>query len=273
MIRNHIVRSSGAVLLASSVALAAAPQAVATAALPKVTVRIEGKSKTLLAATTVQTKSGSISKGGAPSGACPASSGPGALAVATHGRWSGRWSSKHSDYVVKTILGETSPGWELFANDVAVKTSLCATELRTGDQLLFADVPAGGPAEPPLGIVAPATAAAGQQFEVKVVYYTVKGKAEPLAGATLTVAGHAFPTDANGNVPLKSDNPGKFTLAVAKTGYIRGGRSGHVGGRHHRHPRFRLREHGSQAAAAGPGVRDGAAAAPALIRGRHASRR
>jgi hypothetical protein len=85
---KQVLALSGAAVL-----LVAAPVTSASGAGTRVSVRVEGKNRTLLADKVVQTRSGSITKGGAPSGACLASSGQGALDVATHGRWSGKFST------------------------------------------------------------------------------------------------------------------------------------------------------------------------------------
>jgi hypothetical protein len=202
-----------------------APAAVASASLPKVTVRIEGKGKTLLAATTAQTKSGFITKGAAPSGLCPYSSAQGALAVATHGRWSGKWSSKYQEYFITKILGDTESGvksyWEIFVNNVAASAGACEIALHNGEQLLFAAVPATGPALHPLGIESPTTVLAGQPFSVTVVHYNARGKALPLAGATLAVGSHAGVTNSSGVIALKASSAGTFTLQASASGYIR----------------------------------------------------
>ncbi len=224
MNRRHKLGLSAA-LVACSLAAAVAPAALASASLATVTVRIEGKAKTLLAATTAQTKSGFITKGGAPSGLCPYSSAQGALAVATHGRWSGKWSPKLKKYVLTKILGDTESGvkshWELFVNNVAPSAGACEIALHTGEQLLFAAVPTTGPALYPLGIEGPTTVVAGQPFSVTVVHYNARGKAVPLAGATLAVGSHAGVTNSSGVIPLKASSAGLFTLQASASGYIR----------------------------------------------------
>lgn len=224
MNRRHKFAVSAA-LVACSVAAAAAPAAVAGASLPKVTVRVEGKTKTLLAASAAQTKGGFITKSGAPSGLCPYSSAQGALAVATHGRWSGKWSSKFQEYFITKILGDTESGvksyWEIFVNNVAASAGACEIALHNGEQLLFAAVPATGPALFPLGIESPTTVAAGQPFSVTVVHFNARGKAVPLAGATLAVGSHAGVTNASGVIPLKASSAGTFTLQASASGYIR----------------------------------------------------
>lgn len=220
----HIL--SGAVaLLGSSLALTLAPAAVATSSPPKVTVRIEGKSKTLLAATTVQTHSGSITRGGAPSGACPASSAQGALNAATKGHWSGKFSSSFKSYFVTKIFGDSESGaktfWELLVNDVASQSGSCRTKLHPGDRVLFAVVGSSGATAAPIGVTAPSIATVGQPFTVKAVAYNAKGKAKALAGATVKVGWHSARTNAAGTVSFTASRTGRLKVAASKTGYIR----------------------------------------------------
>ena len=216
---------SGVMLLLPSLALVATPSAVAAATLPKVTVRVEGKTKTLLATTSVQTHSGWITKFGAPTRACPATSGQGALSDATHGNWKGSYSSTYDEYLITQILGETESGtkeyWEIFVNNVAAATGACQIKLHTGDQLLFAAVPSTGKAQTPLGISAPAHAAQGKAFRVKVVGYNAKGKPRPLAGATVSAGGTTARTNASGVATVTDKSPGRFVLTAKDTGYIR----------------------------------------------------
>jgi hypothetical protein len=80
--------SSKIALLGAITAVAAAPAVAFGAQARTVTVRVEGKARTLLMATPVRLGSGSVTKGGAPKGACSADSEAGALDVATHHRWS-----------------------------------------------------------------------------------------------------------------------------------------------------------------------------------------
>ncbi|MGO9899384.1 MAG: DUF4430 domain-containing protein [Solirubrobacteraceae bacterium] len=222
MNRRQMIALSAAVL---ALAAAATPAAVASASLPKVTVRIEGKTRTLLAATTVKALSGYIRKAGAPAGVCPYSSAQGALAVATHGHWSGKWSTTYEEYFITTILGDTESGtksyWEIFVNNVAASAGACELALHSGEQLLFAAVPATGPALDPLGIEGPTTVAVGQPFNVTVVRYNARGKAGPLAGASISVGSHTFQVNSSGVIPLKASSAGTYTLQATASGYIR----------------------------------------------------
>jgi hypothetical protein len=230
---RHIL--SGAVaLFVSSLVVALAPSAAAASSPPKVTVRIEGKGKTLLAATTVQTRSGSITRGGAPSGACPASSAQGALNVATKGRWSGKFSSSFNSYFVTKIFGDTEGGtkafWELLVNDVPSQTGFCGTKLHRGDRVLFAVVGSTGATAAPIRVTAPSIAVVGQPFTVKAVYYNAKGKAKPLAGAGVKFGSSSAHTNSAGVVSFTPTHTGTVTVAAGKTGYIRDEARVHVMG-------------------------------------------
>ena len=223
MHRRQILMT-GTALLATCAAATVVPEAVASGSLPKVTVRIEGKTKTLLAASSVQTRSGSITKGGAPSGACPSASAQGALDVATKGKWSGTYSSKYQEYFITKILGDSETSktayWEIFVNNVAASTGACQIKLKSGDQLLFAVVPSS-PTEYPIGLKAPKTATAGKAFKVTVLGYDAKGKATPLAGATVTAGSQAQTSSASGVVTLTDAKAGTLTVQAGKTGYVR----------------------------------------------------
>lgn len=143
---NQAIRAGAAALGTSlalataQVATAAAPHASAAAA-PKVTVTVKGRTKTLLAATTVQTKSGWITRGGAPVGKCPADSAQGALNVATHGNWKGKWYASYHEYFITGILGDTETTkkyyWGVYVNGKSSSKGACDIKLKAGDKLLF----------------------------------------------------------------------------------------------------------------------------------------
>lgn len=128
-------------VLASS-ALGAAPQATATSVAvgPKVSVQIKTLTKTLLGSTTVRGRTGWITKGGTPTGVCPASSAAGALNAATHGHWAGKYYASVHGIFVTSILGYKPSGssyWSLVVNGHASSKGICGIKLRTGDRLLF----------------------------------------------------------------------------------------------------------------------------------------
>ena len=213
-------------------AVAAAPVAAALLAAPafagaqtKVSFRVEGVSKSLLPAKTVTVpSSGSITKGGTPTGTCPANSAAGAFNVATGGNWSGTYSSGLGIEVTK-ILGESgiySKGhyWEFFVDNHAASVGICDQKVKSGDQLLFANVPAKGAPEFPIVISAPAKATAGTSFQVKASYYPTKSnKAKPLAGVTFK--GVKGTTNAKGVATVTATKAGKLSLVGSKSGEIR----------------------------------------------------
>jgi hypothetical protein len=191
---------------------------------PAVTVRVEGLKRTLLAPTVVHIHNGSITRFGAPSGACSATSAASALDLATHRRWVGTWSTSFNDYEVTSILGEshtfsTSHYWSPWINNRYATHGVCGIKLHAGDQLLFAAE--GKKTEDPIAIKAPGTASVGHTFNVTVVSYSTAGKAKPLPGATVSVSGHSGTTNSHGVVPLTPSHAGTFTLRAEHAGYIR----------------------------------------------------
>jgi hypothetical protein len=192
---------------------------------PVVSIRIEGAKKTLLTARPAKIpSSGSITKNGAPKGACPADSAAGVLNTATKGRWSGSFSTKYHDYLITQILGDTESGtksyWEILVNNVAAQTGACEIKLRPGDRLVFAAVSLKGTGYP-LAITAPAHATAGKAFTVKVVDYNAKGKAVPLAGAVVKDGHGSVKTNAKGIATVTDAKAGTLVLGANKTGYVR----------------------------------------------------
>jgi hypothetical protein len=212
-------------LTGATLAFVLAPSAAALAAnSTKVTVRVEGNTRTLLAPTIVQTHTGSITQGGAPAGACPAASAAGALDVATHHGWSGTFFSSFNDYEIKTILGDTENGkksyWGIWVNNVYATTGACEIKLKPGDQLLFA-VDSVAHHEHPLGLTAPPKANAGRSFKVKVVSYSDAGVAKPLAGVQVSGAGVKGLTNRNGLLTVSEPHAGTVVLRAQRKGYIR----------------------------------------------------
>lgn len=226
---------AGAAVLAPAAVLATAAGAApagATGAAPaaargtKVTVRVEGVKRTLLATTTVRTHAGSsITKGGTPPGACPANSAAGALDAATHHRWGGTYSASVGGLEILSILGEkhsfSSPYfWEIFVNDRAASVGACQLKLHAGEQLLFAAVKQKGTAYP-ITIGAARTAIVGHPFPVKVEWFNAKGVTKPLAGATVSGYGHSGKTNRHGRTSLIPSHAGTFTIKATKAGFVR----------------------------------------------------
>lgn len=218
MYKKRILALGGATLalaVASPVALGAGTQ---------VAVRVEGKSRTLLATKTVRTHAGSITRGGAPAGKCPATSGAGALDVATKHRWSGPWSSDFNEFEIKTILGDTESTskfyWGIWINNRYATTGACELKLHRGDQLLFA-VDSVAHHEHPLAIKAPKHAVAGKSFDVRVVWFSDRGKSKPAAGVALAGAGQGVVTNSRGVAHIVASHPGTLKLGASGNGFIR----------------------------------------------------
>jgi hypothetical protein len=189
---------------------------------PKVNVRIEGLSSTLLPGATFQVPgAGSITQGGVTAGQCPADSAQGALNVSTHGRWKGSFDASYKEYFITSILGDTpNPKrdyFEIFVNHKAASAGACELKLKAGDHLLFAVVPDTGAPETPLGL---STNQTGAEITAKVVAYTAQGTARPLKGATLRLGSSTVKTGANGTARVKVPSKSGMLVATAP-GHIR----------------------------------------------------
>ncbi len=139
MCSKTILAVSGATL-----ALAVASPVALAAGATQVTVRVEGKTHTLLKSKRVRTHAGSVTRGGAPRGACPATSAAGALDVATGHHWSATWFSGLDDFEIKRILGDTESTkkffWAIWVDNRFATTGACEIRLHRGEHLLFAVV-------------------------------------------------------------------------------------------------------------------------------------
>ncbi len=190
----------------------------------KVSVRVEGLTKTLLRAKTVQPKRGWITRYGAPSHKCAAASAQGALQLATKGRWKGSWYASYDEYFITSILGVTESGtkdyWEVFVDNVAASSGACEIALHKGEKLLFAAVPVTG-SEYPTAISGPSAATAGKPFTVKAVLYNAKGKPHALKGATVSGGGLKATTNAKGKATLTAKKSGRLVLTASDKGEIR----------------------------------------------------
>jgi hypothetical protein len=218
MHKKTILALGGAALalaVASPVALGAGTQ---------VTVRVEGKKRTLLHTDSIRTHGGFITRNGAPSGACSANSGAGALDVATKHRWTGSWSTSFNDFLIKSILGDTESTskfyWGIWINNRYATSGACGLKLHRGDQLLFA-VDSVAHHEHPLAIRAPKRAQVGEPFDVKVVYFTDSGKSKPAAGVLLQGAGRHVVTNRRGIAHVKESHFGTLAIGAVKNGFIR----------------------------------------------------
>jgi hypothetical protein len=208
----------------ATVALLIAP-AAALAAGTTVTVRVEGAKRTLLALKAVHTHAGSITKGGAPKGSCPATDAVGAFDQATHGNWVGTYSSGLGLEVAK-VLGERhvysrdNSYWGFWINNKFASYGICQQTLKKGDQLLFAPAPNKGSVDP-TAIRAPRTATTTSPFRVRVAYYTLAGKARPLAKARVSDGQSTAISNANGYVTVHASSAGRYRFTATEKGYIR----------------------------------------------------
>ncbi|HJS95064.1 MAG TPA: DUF4430 domain-containing protein [Solirubrobacteraceae bacterium] len=133
-------KTVAALVGALAMALAVSSVALAAGSGPAVSVQVKTLSKTLLRATGVHGKKGSITKGKTPKGKCPGRSAAGALDAATHGRWTGKYFASVSGIFVTSILGVKPPGhdfWELVVNGKPASQGICSVKLHAGERLLF----------------------------------------------------------------------------------------------------------------------------------------
>ena len=184
--------------------------------------RVEGKNKTLLAQTAPLSGLATLSRGGH---SCTANTGAAALQAATHGSWGGTWSSQYKDFEITKIKGETDSYsatksyWEVFVDDKPASTGVCNLKLKGSDEILFAAVGNSEKPGSPIAIKAITPATSETAGQVVAVAYSSKGKAAPLAGATVTVGGkNVGKTNAKGIVNFEHASG---TVVVSKTGYIR----------------------------------------------------
>ncbi len=136
------MKKVGLVLLSTS-ALAGAlltPVALGAGTGPAVTLSIKSLNKTLLRPTTEHGEKGWMTKDGTPRGKCPGDTAMGALDVATHGRWTGKYYSSVGGIFVTSILGVKPKGsdfWELVVNGKVASKGACGVSLARGERLLF----------------------------------------------------------------------------------------------------------------------------------------
>jgi hypothetical protein len=180
--------------------------------------------KTLLAATVVKTHRGWITKGGTPTGACPAAGAAGALDVATRHHWNGAWSAKYQTLLLTSIKGErhglVPAYWSIWVNNSYAQSGICGISLRRGDRLLFAAVP-DTPQEFPIALHAPRTTSAGKSFTVKSFWFDAGGRRRRLGGVRVRGGGIDTVTNSRGVATVKLSHAGSVRLRATRRGYIR----------------------------------------------------
>jgi hypothetical protein len=221
-------------LLAGAVLLIAAPSAVAD----DVLVRVEGMNDTLVPRTGTPIQPGTFTKDGDAAHQCSLSSAGGALERVTAGDWSGEWS--FGDYLVQAIKGErhappkdatSGDYWAFWLNYRYSSTGACGTPMQAGDEVLFfPDCFGCAKSRSPLRITsAPASAQAGQPFDVRVTQYDVTFDANfnattteaPAAGATVSAAGRSFTAGADGVAQVTVDGRSVAGVRASKQDYVR----------------------------------------------------
>lgn len=220
MQHKHVL-SAAAVALSLS-ATFTAPSAIAAGKAPKVSIRVEGLTKTLVATEQLQTKSDTITRGGHP---IVGTTALGALNLATNGRWTGSWSAQYSEWSVIGILGESHPFtskdfWAVYVNNTQATTGAGDVSLKAGEQVVFAALPDSDYNESLLGAKAPQKVTAHHAFKLALVDYNAKGKPVPLRGATLKFDGKTV--KAHGpTAKITPKRAGTLTIRVSKAGYVR----------------------------------------------------
>jgi hypothetical protein len=212
-----------AVGAATIAAAGATTPALAAGGPTTVNVRIEGLNRTLLPSTNVKTHTGSITKGGTPAGACPATSGAGALDVAAHHKWAGSYGS--DGLSVTSILGESHPFtssdyWSIWVDNRFAPAGVCGLTLHRGEQLLFAAVSQKGTAFP-IVLTGPSHATAGHPFTIKTIYYNAKGVAKPLAKTHVVAGSVNTTTGSGGKASIDPTKSGPLKLRASSKGFIR----------------------------------------------------
>lgn len=196
----------GSLVGALAVIALGAPLAHAAGSPAKVTVRVEGPSRTLVYAPLTTTRT-PVVKDGDRAHACSGTSAAGALEQATGGAWDATYY-RGLGYAVSTIDGvrpaAASDYWTLWVNGRSSSTGLCDTELQNGDELLLFVCRSGADdfacANAPLGLIAPRGKSA--RPTLKVVTYAADGSTRPAPGATVTGGASAVRADAAGNAKV-----------------------------------------------------------------------
>lgn len=187
-----------------------------------VTVRVEGKKRTLLPETSVRVPAaGNITLGGTPKGACPARSAAGAFDAAVHHAWSGKYYASVHGIFVSSILGEKPAGndyWQVFIDNRSSNNGLCALrKLHRAEQILLAD---NNGSDLPLVLRGPHAVHRNATATYTVVAYR-KGAFRPVAGVLVSGGGTAHKSDKHGHVRIHGKGAGPLVLHASGKGYVR----------------------------------------------------
>jgi Domain of unknown function (DUF4430) len=218
MNHKHALTLTAAAIAGSAVI--GVPTALAASG-PQVSVRVEGLSKTLMAAKSITSKTGSFTRSGQK---ISDQSALGVLNQATAGKWAGSFSSQYGWYVSK-ILGQGAPAktqdyWAFYVNGVYASAGLGETKAKKDARYLLAMVKYPGATPLVSALVAPKTASVGKSFTVKTEDYTTRGKLVALKGAKVSYAGKTV-TASGSSLKLKAAKAGKLTVTISKPGFVR----------------------------------------------------
>jgi len=212
-------------LTAGLIVLSAASAAQAA----NVTLRVEGKDRTVVPQTTVALPSSPVLKDGTH--ACAATSFGGALQSAVGSDWTADYFASYDTYLLTGIKGYAPAYPDYFAlwvNHKYTYLSVCDPGLQEGDDILaLVDYCDSGPAPDyaclndsvlPLAIDAPKTVAPGAPFTVTVKRYEKDGTLAPVAGANLAVGDVVQTTNASGQATVTAA-AGPNALRASKTNF------------------------------------------------------
>ncbi len=197
---------------------------------PSVTIRVEGKAKTMVEEQRLATPDAPVPTS---TGTCNGNTALGALHQAVAGDWSG--NGTYGTEFVERIrdenypLGATPDGWTFWVNNKEASSGPCDYTAQEGDQILYLVEPlrvrrldvresAGAAARAPS---ARARRARPPPSELTVVRYDTGGNAAPVEGARITGAGVDATTGADGKASVTFAQAGEVTLKADKPGLVR----------------------------------------------------
>lgn len=216
----------GLLLVSASTAAAADPF--------KVSIRVEGKSRTLVSQRTVTLADAPITNKNDPDPAhsCNGQTALGALHAGTGGDWGGKFYEGQG-FFVDTIKGEKPAGndfFELWVNHRVASVGFCDAKLRAGDDVLVLrqacvydpKTKQCPPEVRPLGVRVAKRIHKGHVATVRIVSYTPAGKSAPAKSATVYVNGRRLGrTDKSGEIKVKGTRTGVATIYAKEKGHAR----------------------------------------------------
>lgn len=215
----------GGLLLVSAASAAAADPF-------KVSIRVEGKSRTLVPERRVTVADGPIFKDGNPDHSCNGQSALGALHAGTGGDWGGSYS-EGLGYFVDTIKGEKPGGsdfFQLWVNHRESTVGFCDAVMQPNDEVLVLRQSCTYDPETeqcpdevlPLGIRVAKKIERGRVRTVKVVAYRPNGRARAERGAVVFVNGKRLGrTNRKGRIKVRGTKAGVAKIYAKDKGRVR----------------------------------------------------